>query len=77
MRLILSRGSSILTSTTETVEVPDGTIEAELPFGVNILSGGGPYGHQHYLTSDAGRSYTQIAVFVSKDDCRWCKAGYR
>lgn len=69
MILYVARGSSSILDAQE-IRLDAGTIELEMPAGLNILGGDIPNHVHHFARHDP------VAVWVQKPACRWCKAGY-
>lgn len=55
----------------EPVELAPGTIEMHLPPNL-YLSGGATPNHVHHVS----KPDQQIAVWLARERCRWCRAGY-
>jgi len=54
------------------VPLAPNTTELRLPFALE-LSGGHTPDHVHHLS----RPNEQVAVWLPRERCRWCKKGYR
>lgn len=60
----------------EAVPLASGTTELRLPFALE-LSGGHTPDHVHHLLSKSSQEIEQIAIWLDREHCRYCKAGYR
>lgn len=60
----------------EPVPLAPNTTELRLPFTLE-LSGGHTPNHVHHLRSKSSGDVEQIAIWLDREQCRYCKAGYR
>lgn len=60
----------------EAVPLASHTTELRLPFELE-LSGGHIPNHVHHLLSKLSQEVEQIAIWLDREHCRYCKAGYR
>jgi hypothetical protein len=61
----------------DTIDLPADVFEIEVPPRASFTLYGDTPDHVHHFTFKSKKPDQQIAVFVPKDECRWCKAGYR